>query len=538
MHGDSAHIVRGNIVTMDAARPRAEAMAVRSGRIVAVGALADARAAAGAGAREISFDDGAVVPGLIDTHNHMHWTGIQSRLVNLAPARSIADIQAAVRDWSTRNPQAPWVTSGSGWHVASLAEQRYPTRQELDAVCPDRPVYLPRVGHAAVANSLALEMAGITAATPDPEGGRIGRGADGQPDGLLLEPPAFERVARLLPPPSAADQTEALREIQQVYHAAGLTGIMDPGVTPEILAVYQQLWQQGRLSMRSVLMPLADSSRPLAETLTAIGGAGGRTGFGAAGLKLGGIKLFLDGGASLGTALMREPYPDERCNCGIQVTPTENFRQIAWLCAKSGWSMGVHVVGGKAIDIALEVFAEINKTIPLKPLRFSLIHAYLWPDERNIRQAAALGVTVATQCSMQYTFGPLLVQRFGTVMMSLATPVRSWLDGGVVVGGGSDSPVTPYQPLLGLWQARTRHIAGSNEPVGRQQAVSGEEALAMYTRDAAYLCFSEHERGQLKPGLLADWTALSLDPVTCDPEALRDARVLATAVEGRLVHEG
>jgi predicted amidohydrolase YtcJ len=122
--------------------------------------------------------------------------------------------------------------------------------------------------------------------------------------------------------------------------------------------------------------------------------------------------------------------------------------------------------------------------------------------------------------------------------MSMATPVRGWLDGGVTVGGGSDSPITPFPPLLGLWQARTRHIAGAEEPLGREQAVSGGEALKMYTRDAAYVSFSEHERGVLRPGLLGDWTALSVDPVECDPEALRDASVLATAVGGELVHGG
>jgi predicted amidohydrolase YtcJ len=435
------------------------------------------------------------------------------------------------------HPEATWIVSGTGWHVAALAEERYPTRHELDAACADRPVYLPRVGHAAVVNSLALRLAGIHAGTPDPEGGKIIRDAAGEPTGVLMEPPGFEPVARLVPSPSSADQAACLREIQPVYHAAGLTGIMDPGVTPEMFGIYQQLWSRGELTMRSVLMPLADSSLPLATTLERIASAGLRTRFGDARLKLGGIKLFLDGGASLGTALMREPYPDERCNCGIQVTPTESFRQIAWLCARQGWSMGVHVVGGKAIDIALEVFAEIDREIPLRELRFSLIHAYLWPDERNIRQAAKMGITVATQCSMQYTFGPLLVQRFGTAMMAVATPVRSWLDGGVVVGGGSDSPITPYQPLLGLWQARTRRIAGTDEPIGRLQAVSGEEALALYTRAAAYVSFSEHERGMLRPGLLADWTALSVDPIGCAAEALQAARVLATAVGGQVVHE-
>lgn len=530
-------LITGDIVTMDPSCPRAQALGLIGERIVAVGSRNDVRAALGATpTRVIDHGEGTVVPGLIDTHNHMHWTGMQTQLVDLGGARSVADIQAAIRDYAARHPQRTWITSGGGWHLTHLQEGRYPTRQELDAACADRPVFLPRVGHAGVANSAALRIAGIGRNTPDPPGGRIERDGQGEPTGLLLEPPAFEQVARHLPPASLDEQSRALAAIQKTYHAAGLTGIMDPGLTPEMMRAYQGLWRQGQLSMRSVLMPLADSSLPLQENLDRIEQMGLGTGFGDSRLKLGGVKLFLDGGASLGTALMREPYPDERCNCGIQVTPTETFRRIAWLCARLGLSLGVHVVGGRAIDIALDIFAEIDREVALRPLRFSLIHAYLWPDERNVREAARLGVTVATQCSMQYAFGPLLVKRFGTAMMAVATPVRSWLDGGVVVGGGSDSPVTPYQPLLGLWQARTRHIAGSDEPVGRLQAVTGEEALALYTRDAAYLCFSEHERGVLRPGLLADWTVLSVDPLTGDPEALRDARVIATGVGGRLVH--
>ena len=529
-------VIEGDIVTMDPARPRARAMAVRDGRIVAVGTVDEAHAAAGPGCEVLRYGEGTVVPGLIDTHNHMHWTGMTSRLVDLADARSIADIQEAVRRYAQAHPEAQWITSGGGWHVVNLKEKRYPTRQELDAACADRPVFLPRVGHAAVANTRALELAGITAATPDPHGGKIERDADGMPNGLLMEPPAFGQVARLVPVPTLADQEAALAGIQKAYHAAGLTGIVDPGVTPEMMRVYQNLWARGELTMRSVVMPLSDSSLPVEENLARIRQFGVRTGFGDARLKLGAVKLFLDGGASLGTSLMREPYPDERCNCGIQVTPTEDFRRIVRACAQNGWSLGVHTVGGKAIDIALDVFEEIDREIPLKPLRFSLIHAYLWPEKRNIRAAQKMGITVATQCSMQYAFGPLLVQRFGTALMATATPVRSWLDGGVVVGGGSDSPVTPYRPLLGLWQARTRRIAGTDEAVGRLEAVTGEEALAMYTRDAAFVAFSEHERGMLRPGLLADWTVLSVDPVECEPDLLADARVLATGVDGEVVH--
>ena len=533
-----ALLVRGDIVTMDPACPKAEAMAVRDGRILAVGSVHDARQAVGTGpVRELHYSRGTLVPGLIDTHNHMHWTGIQAKLVDLSHADSIASIQAAVRTFAREHPEHPWITSGGGWHVTRLAEGRYPTCQELDEACGDRPVFLPRVGHAAVVNSMALRLAGIGRDTPDPPGGRIERDERGEPNGLLLEPPAYEPVARLIPPLSVEQQADALLDIQRVYHAAGLTGVMDPGVTPDIMRAYQHLWQRGTLSMRTVLMPLADSSQPLQHNLDRIADAGLRTGFGDSRLKLGGVKVFLDGGASLGTALMREPYPDERCKCGIQVTPTDSFRQIAWQCARQGWSLGVHVVGGKAIDIALDVFAEIDREIPLRELRFTLIHAYLWPSRRNLSDAARMGIAVATQCSMQYAFGSLLVQRFGAGLMAAATPVRSWLDAGVVVGGGSDSPVTPYQPLLGLWQARTRHIAGSDEVIGHHEAISGEEALALYTRSAAYLCFSEAERGMLRPGMLADWTVLSVNPVSCEPEALRSAGVLATVVDGKTVFE-
>jgi len=530
-------VVRGSIITMDRDCPRAQAMAVVNGRVVAVGSVQGARDAAGAGAREVAFSEGAVIPGLIDTHNHMHWTGIQLGIVDLSGCSGIAGIQAAIRDYAAKNPDAQWIVSGSGWHVANLKEQRYPTRQELDAACADRPVYLPRGDHAAAVNTAALRIAGIGRDTPDPPGGKFERDpVSGEPTGLLREPPAFEPMGRLAPSISRDEQIAAMREIQKRYHAAGITGIMDPGVTPEIMAIYQDLWERGELSMRAVVMPLADSSRPAEEVLAGLAAWGVRTGFGDERLKIGGIKLYIDGGASFGTALMREPYPDERCNCGIQVTSTDVFRRIAAFCAEHRWSLGVHVVGGRAIDIALDVFGEIDRAHPIRDLRFCLIHAYLWPSPDNIARAHKLGVVVATQPSMQYTFGPLLVKRFGAVLIGKATPIRAWLDGGVIVGGGSDSPITPYSPLLGMWQARTRRIEGHNEAIGREEAVSAEEALAMYTRDAAYVSFSERERGILRPGMLADWVALSVDPLECDPEALRDASVLATAVGGELVH--
>jgi predicted amidohydrolase YtcJ len=339
-----------------------------------------------------------------------------------------------------------------------------------------------------------------------------------------------------VPDPAPAERMEALREIQKDYHAAGLTGVIDPGLASADIGIYQELWRKGELTMRSVVMPLAQTSDDPDLLIDRLAAWGVRTGFGDAQLKLGGIKIFMDGGASLGTALMREPYLDERCNCGIQVTHTPVFHRLASFCAQSGWSLGVHTVGGKAIDIALAVFEEVNKSWPIRDLRFSIIHAYLWPSEENIRTAQRLGVAVATQPTMQYSFAPILVKRFGAEAFGAATPIRSWIDGGVLVGGGSDSPINPFPPLLGIWHAVTRYVDALGEVIGQNEAITPAEALALYTRNAAFVAFSEHERGVLRPGLLADFTVLGADPLTCPAEEIRTTKVVATAVGGDLVY--
>lgn len=522
---------------MDPAQPRAEAFAALNGRIVHVGTRADALASVG-GHRvdEIRIERGAVLPGFIDSHNHMLWTGIQGKQANLRECRSIGDVLSTLERYAEAHPEKEWIVSGAGWHVEALAEKRYPTRQELDAVCGQRPVYLPRVGHAAAVNSAALRRAGIGKDTPDPDGGRIVRDERGEATGLLLEPPAFNLVGRLVPPASVEERRDALFDIQRAYHAAGICGVIDPGLLPEDMAIYQDLWRERNLTVRSVVMPLAQTDDDPERLIANLRAWGVRTGFGDEWFKLGGVKVYLDGGASLGTALMREPYPDERCQCGIQVTHTNTFHRIVELCASTGWSLGVHAVGGKAIDIALSVFDEVNRKYPIGALRFSLIHAYLWPSDENIAAARRLNVGVATQAPMQYQFAPLLIRRFGEALVGRATPVRSWIDGGVTVAGGSDSPVTPFQPLLGIWHAVTRHVDAAEHPVGAEEAVSVEEALAMYTRNAAWLAFSEHERGMIRPGMLADWVALSEDPLQADPMSLRDIKISATAVGDEVVH--
>jgi predicted amidohydrolase YtcJ len=523
---------------MDPAGPRAQAMGIVGGRIVCIGTESEVRSTLPAAARISRSGSGAILPGFIDSHNHMLATGLQQYLVDLSACRRISDVLDAVRDYAVRNPERTWIVAGQGWHIDSIEEQRYPTRWELDGVCADRPVYLPRIYHAAACNSRALSIAGIEQGTAEPAGGRIVRDELDRPTGELHEAPAMRFVERLVPPLTRQERLGALRQIQQRYLEAGICGVIDPGLSSDDISLYEDLWRSGELKIRTVAMPLAQTGEDVGRTLRRFGDWPMRSGFGDARFKIGGIKVFLDGGASLGTALLRAPYADRRCGCGIQVTTTEAFRQIVEFCAANGWSLGVHTVGGRAIDIALETFADVADRFDLRKLRFSIIHAYLWPSSDNIESARKLGVAIATQPSMQYQFAPVLLKRgFSHESIARATPLRSWLDGGVIVAGGSDAPATPYQPMLGIWHAVTRHIDSLNGALGTEQAISAQEALELYTRNAAWLSFSEHERGMLKPGMEADWIALSIDPLRADATALRNAKVHATAIGGEVLHE-
>ncbi|WP_028923010.1 amidohydrolase [Pseudonocardia acaciae] len=523
MNGDL--LVTAPIITMDPRMPLASAMLVRDGRIAAIG---DRAADSGRGVRRISLPGATVVPGLIDSHNHMLWVGMQDRLLSLAGCRSIAEIQRRIRDHADRHPDG-WIVCGEGWFVEDLAEGRHPTSDELDRACPDRPVYLPRIAHAAVANSAALAVAGIDADHPDVAGGRIVREpGTGRPTGELLEAPAFDLVARHVPAPSREQRLDALRAVQARYHAVGVTGVVDPCLSAADMALYRELRDRGELTVRTVMMPVVGADGSAADL-------DGRTGDGDQWLRLGGVKVFLDGIASMGTALVREPYPDGDGGRGTQVMSTDRLRDVATACARAGRSLGVHAVGGGAIDIALDVFDEVSARHPIADLRFSLIHAYLWPSEHNIRTAARLGVCVAAQPAMQAWVAPKLAARWGVDAAARATPLRSWLDGGVRVGGGSDAPLTPTDPLAGMWHAVTRDV-DSHGVLGADQRLTPAEALRLFTEDAAWLSFAEHERGVLQVGKRADWTAIDTDPITA-PDRLRDARVLMTCVGGRIVHD-
>lgn len=530
-------ILTGHLRTMDPARPRAEAMAIRDGRILAVGTREEALAAL-PGA-QVRSAPGTVVPGLIDAHVHMLIAGLELRRLDVSDARSVAEMVERIGAHVASRPggEDEWLVVAAHVQAEELSEKRLPTRADLDPVTGDRPVFLDRRTHDAIANSAALRRAGIDASTADPVGGEIERDAAGEPTGILIERPAAEMVWGLVPPIGEEERRTALREIQPRFHAVGVVGAAEPGLTPAEMGSYGAAHAEGELRIRTFAMPLADTDLPVDELLAGLRGTGVRTGFGDETLRVGAVKVYLDGTGSFGSALMREPWPGTDGYLGNQTAPTETFRAIARFCAEERWSLAVHTVGGAAIDLALDAFAEANEIAPIAPLRFSVMHAYLWPSAENLRRARELGVFASIQPGMQWRVAANLVNRLDRAGAAAASPLRDWHDAGVEVAGGSDGPDFPLAPLFGMYQARTRAALGFAGPLGPEQAIDGEQALAMWTTGAARYCWAERERGALRPGLLADWAALSVDPVECEPAELAEATVLQTAIDGGVVHE-
>ena len=524
-------LVLGNIRTTDG--PTAGAMAVLDGQIAGVGNPDAVRALLPPGAAVIDHGNGTVLPGFIDSHHHLLWTGMAAVRADLSPAANVSDLLVRVREWAETHQDRPWIVSAEGWEVGDLTEQRYPTRAELDRVCPDRPVYLPRGGHAGVANSAALALAGIDDDTPDPAGGVICRDEDGHANGLLLEL-ARDLVGALVPPPTTEERVEALASAQARCLENGITRVVDPGLTPDELTAYRAAAADGRLHVRATLLGLVSSGhtavRDAQQFLPML-----RDPEWDDRLCLAGLKVFLDGGGSLGTAWLHEEYPERPGYHGEQLMEQDDLDALCAYALANGIPLGVHTVGDAAIDSALSSIARLGPPEIVRRAGFSLIHAYLWPSDRARATAAELGVAVAVQPGMYARFADVLAERFGWEATLEASPLRSWLASGVTLGGGSDSPITASTPLHGIWHAVTRWHDG--RMLNADECLTREQAFDLYATGAAEVALVPGREGVLRPGARADWVVLDGDPFTCPVADLPDLSVTATAVAGRVVHQ-
>ncbi|MDR6320972.1 amidohydrolase [Actinoplanes couchii] len=528
-------VIVGDVVTLDPGRPRVSAVGIVDGRVVAVGDLAEVRVAVPDGAPEVTVD-GTVVPGFVDSHVHLLWAGRRASRVSLTGAASISDVQRRIREHAAAHPGAGWIEADDDLDPPDLAENRLPTAAELEAAAPGRGVLLDRRGHDALVNTTALRHAGITAATPDPPGGRIDRDPDGEPTGLLVEHPAVALVRAVIPAPARADHLRWIRAGQRELLAHGITTAMDPAVTAAELAAYADAARTGILLLRVTAMPLGSESTGFADLDRAAVACGLDTTDPDL-LVRGPTKLFLDGGGSLGTALLSTPWPTIGGSpAGYHGNQTLSRDVVLAHCrdaARAGRGVGVHAVGDAAIDLVLEVLEEVDRENPIAGLGFHLIHAYLGPSREAMRRTRQLGVRVSAHPALQWDFGLGLVDRLGEERAAAANPLRAWLDAGVEVGGGSDGPGPPMSPLHGMWQARTRHVRGRESPLGPEQAVTAVEALELFTVGAARITGGPGT-GRIRPGDPADLTVLSGDPLTADPDALHEITVMATMVGGRI----
>ena len=541
-------LVNGKVVTLNAASTVAEAVAVRGDRIVAVGTSARLRSLAGPQTRVIDARGRTIVPGLIDSHVHALGAAPVEAVSPFRTLASVGDVQEWLRQAAGRSTAPAWIWSPRVYPTR-LREGRFPTRDELDAAVPDRPVAVDGA-YAFVLNTRALAAAGITADTPDPPGAVIVRGPDGVPTGLLRN--AGSMLSRYRPPAPASAPLDQIEALHRAYLATGITSIGERGGTPAGYRTYERLKAEGRLHVRAVITLHLPTGLQAADAEAAVKAIALSPRAGDEWLRVGALKITVDGGILLGTSYMREPYAAaSRGLYGIQPegyrgvlsTSAEAIRAIMIAGHARGWQMSAHVTGDAGVDAVLDGFEAAQRARPRPDARHTLIHAY-FPNPETARRAASLGVLVDTQPAWLYKDGDALMKALGPQRLAHFIGLRMWRDAGVRVaintdhmfGADRDSAMNPFNPFLTMSTAVSRR-AESGQVVGADESVTREQALRMMTIDAAALTFDEGNRGSLEVGKLADLAILSDDPLTCPEATLRAITADVTIVGGRIAHE-
>ena len=530
----------GTIQTMDAGEATADAIALAGDRVLAAGETPAMRALAARDAIQTDLRGRTVIPGLIDSHNHMLGTGLNAQYVDLSGAATVNELLAALSERAAQTRAGVWVITSSRWHESQLTERRFPTRGELDAAVPGNPVLIRRGGHNVVVNSASLALAGVDETTVDPPGGTYVRDADDKLTGHVIGSPAYSRITGLLPAPTQQTLLDAIRRATRLYNAAGLTGVIEPGLGPSEFRAYQQLHEQGELTVRTVMMPRISPGTTEADLQRAVAMLEAlplRTNFGDNLLKTGGIKIVADGGVEAN--FLRDPYAyadDPAAPRGKPQVSPENLGAFCQVAARLGWQVGVHCVGDAAIDLVLDAFVAADRVCSVAELRWTLIHMTLARPE-HFDRARALRLVLAVQQPLIYALGAGWVKYWGEERASRGSPMRAYVESGLAVGGGSDSPVTPYQPLLGMQSSVTRatQLAGV---LGPEWGITPAQALRLYTTGSACCSFDETRRGSLEPGKLADLVVLGADPLRVNPDEIAAIPVEQTLVGGRVVYDG
>ncbi len=514
------------IFTGDSARPWAQALAVNGGRIVAVGADEDVRAAIDDSWEVISLPGRLVVPGLVDSHTHFLSLGRTFQWVNLRDLPSLEACREAIGRKAGELPPGKWLI-GRGWDHHKWERPRQPTRGDLDDITPQNPAAMIRsCGHSVWVNSLALKAAGIGRDTPDPEGGRIERLADGEPSGLILE--AIELIRDHIPEPTQEELENAALAAQEAALSAGVTGVH----TCEWLAdwkVLHRLDRRGRLKMRVYHLIRPEDLAEAKERKIVPGIGSDRLWFGH-------VKLFADGSMGASTALMHAPYADNPQNRGIAVLAPAALREHIRAAYSAGWDVAVHAIGDAALTNVLDAVEAVRQWFPGRH-RDRIEHVQLFRPE-DLSRMRRLGITASVQPVFVDTDWKPAQEKWGLERCRNAYAWKTITEAGIPVQFGSDTPVEPINPLFGLYAAVTRQDRRGAPPGGwfPDQRLSLETSLAGFSRQAAWTSGRDDDLGFIAPGRRADLTVFEQDLFSLPPERWLDATVCMTVVGGEMVY--
>jgi len=522
-------VLRGGRVWPGRGLPAATALAVSDGRVVALGDDAAVAGLVGPRTRVVELRGRLVVPGFNDAHVHFLDGGFGLLSVDLRDARDEAELARRVGAHAATLPKGAWVLNGN-WDHESWPGAALPTRRSLDPLTPEHPVFVNRLdGHMALANSLALKLAGITRETQDPDGGTIVRDASGEPTGVLKDN-AQDLVYRVLPEPSRELNLQAARAALREAARLGVTSVQDNS-SIDALPTYQQLRSQGELSAR------IDVWRPI-SALGALEAAGVRSGLGDDWLRVGALKILSDGSMGAGTAAFYEPYADEPGTRGLLLYPEAELERLILEADAAGFQLAVHAIGDRANALVLDAFEKAVARNGARERRFRIEHAQVVRRE-DLARYEALGVVASIQPSHCIDDMRWAEKRIGRARCRLAYNFRSFTAAGIPVAFGTDWFVEPLDPRLGLYAAVTRELPKGGPAGGwfPEEKLSLEDALDLYTRGSAYAEGTEARKGTLEVGKLADLAVFAADLFRLEPRAILETPVDLTLVGGRVVFE-
>ncbi len=537
---------RGKILTVDRGFSIARAVAIKGNRIVRVGADREVLAAErGPKTRVVDLAGRTVLPGLIDSHLHALESGLSEFRRPLPHLDSIAAVQSYIRERMAATPKGKWIMVPRTFPTR-LRDLRMPTRHDLD-VATEHPVFFD-ASYVTVLNSYALRMCGIGRDTPAPPHGEIVHDADGEPNGILKNAASLVKGLEQEAEFSAADKLEALRGMLERYAAAGLTTVGDGAAEePEL---FRQLEREGRLPVRAILTWWLNIAQPTEELVKTIRTASYTTNTGDDWVKFDALKVNYDGGMTIGTAYQRHPYgpfgkqlygktdPDDR---GQFFASPEKYLAVFRAAREKGWTVTAHTQGGGAIDAFLDTMEALNRDRPIASERPHWIHASFQSPEA-IRRGHALGVLADVQPAWLYRDGAALTKVFGYDGMRYFFPLRTYIENGVHIAGGSDhmigwdknTAINPYNPFLGLWTSVTRKT-DRGDVVHPEERVSRQDALRMYTIWAAERMFAEKTLGSIEPGKLADLVVIDRDYLQCREDDIARIAPVMTVLDGKLI---